>query len=239
MDNIKNPKNITLHPCPICKTQMDVQIVELRKNLAEGEIDLEAITREWRHVCPKCDHETTKFIKTCHYCNTPDDVTSLKKNNMEKDPKKVYYHESCYKKTLIPYYILAFFSILALIAILIGIRYIIKNTGEQNVAVDLVTQAEKMVKSPFGDPKDKELFQQKRNEAKEMCKKSIKINKLYSKSYFVLGQLYCIDKEYKEALPVFIQGEKTAKYNNEIELVKKFQEQLDWLEKEKGLKAKW
>ena len=162
MKELKNPKNIILHPCPICKTQMEVEVVEIRKSLVEGEIDLEAVKKEWRHICTKCHHETTKFIKTCHYCDTPDDISKLVRNLTEKNPDKTYHHESCHSKAQVPYYIIGFAIVLILAGVLLAVRTAMKHSGEEGRAITLTKKAAITLVMPYSpDPSEAELYQQK------------------------------------------------------------------------------
>ena len=233
--DIPKPKNIIFRPCPICKHNMEVELIEIRKQLIEGEIDLNAVTKEWRHVCGKCFHETTKYIKTCHYCKIPDDIDKLVHNQFEREKEKAYYHAECERKSKVPYIIIAISVVLILTGALFGINIMMRSVKEDNQAIALIKEAEKIARNPFpADYNQKELYKQKRIDAIEQCKKAIKINPYYSKSYIVLGQLYLAERNKQEAANTLNQGLKTAKHNNEMELVKQIDKKLDKL-KEEGI----
>ena len=239
MNNIQNIKNIVFHECPICKTSMEVELIEIRKELVEGQIDLEDVKKEWRHVCPKCDHETTKYIKICPYCNIPDDTDKLQYNQMEIRKEKAYYHAECKRKHVIPYIIFGIIGLLILAGAMLVGKMIIQGTKTVDQAPALVKQAKSVLFNPFPpDPAENGIYKERRLKAIEQCKEAIKINPKYSEAYLVLGRLYVTEKILDNAASTLSQGLKTAKYNKEDNIIKEFKKDLKELEKQ-GIKPKW
>jgi len=233
MDNIDipKPKNIVFRPCPICKNPMEVELIEIRKELIEGEIDLKAIIKEWRHVCPKCYHETSKFIKVCHHCGIPDDTDKLIHNQLETIPERAYYHPDCHRKSQTPYIIIGLAIVFILAGLLFGLKLMSDSLKKSDKAITLINEAEIMARNPFpAEPSDYPLYKEKRLNAIKQCHEAIKINPLYSKAYMVLGDLYFVEEQKQESANTYNMGLKTAKSNNEMELVKQFNDKLKKLE---------
>ena len=235
------PKTIILHPCPICKTPMEVELVEIRKQLTEGQIDLEAVTKEWRHVCRKCDHDTTKYIKVCHYCNTPDDISKLSYNATAPIKEKSYFHPGCEKKANLPYPVFGFIIFLIITGIVIGIYYMKKNITENEVP-SLIKKVESLsfnlATYDRNDPEYKKKYEEKKATCLAMCKEALKKDPYYIKTYAVLAHIYSVDGNAQETANMCKLGLNLTKKNKDTTLEKEFKTQLESLRK-KGVLPKF
>ncbi|HPZ06809.1 MAG TPA: hypothetical protein PL110_01730 [Candidatus Eremiobacteraeota bacterium] len=216
MEEIR-PKTIILHPCPMCKTSMEVELIEIKKQLIEGQIDLEDVTKEWRHVCPKCEHDTTKYIKICHYCKVPDDISKLRHNETAVSKAFAYYHPECERKANMPYPIIGALVFLIIVGVLLGIRYVSSKLNKGDVAISCVQKAENLLssigdlsvsfaKDPEDDKKYREKYQKNRDIAINYCLKAKKINPYYGKTYYILAKIYNIDGNPELALKTCNSG---------------------------------
>ncbi len=235
------PKTIILHPCPICKAPMEVELVEIRKELIEGQIDLEAVTKEWRHVCRKCDHDTTKYIKICHYCNTPDDISKLSYNPTAPIKEKSYFHPACEKKANLPYPVFGFILFLIITGIIIGIYYMKKTMTEDEVP-SLIRKAESLSFNlgtyDRNDPEYKKKYEQKKADCMVLCREALKKDPYYIKTYVVLSHIYSVDGNDQETANACKLGLNLTKKNKDFTLEKDFKTQLETLRK-KGILPKF
>jgi len=195
------PKTVILHPCPICKNPMEVELVEIRKQLIEGQIDLQAVTKEWRHICRKCDHDTTKYIKICHYCNTPDDISKLQFNATAPIKEKSYFHPECEKKANLPYPVFGFIIFIIIIGILLGLYFMKKNITNNEVP-SLIKKADSLsfnlINYDRNDPEYKKKYEEKKATCIALCKEAIKKDPYYVKTYEVLARIYNVDSNNQE-----------------------------------------
>ena len=235
------PKTIILHPCPICKAPMEVELVEIRKQLIEGQIDLEDVTKEWRHICTKCDHDTTKYIKICHYCKAPDDISKLNYNATAAIKEKSYFHPGCEKKANLPYPIFGFIVFLIITGIIVGI-YFMKKSVSDNEVPSLIKKADSLSYNlatyDRNDPEYKKKYEEKKANSIELCKEAIKKDPYYIKSYKLLAHIYSVDNNYQETANACKLGLNVAKKNKDITEEKTFNSELEKLRK-KGILPKF
>jgi hypothetical protein len=235
------PKTIIRHPCPICKVPMEVELVEIRKQLIEGQIDLEAVTKEWRHICTKCDHDTTKYIKVCHYCNTPDDISKLSYNATAPIKEKAYFHPGCETKANLPYPVFGFIVFLIITGIIIGIYFMKKNISDNEVP-SLIKKVESLsfnlATYDRNDEEYKKKYEEKKATCIAMCREALKKDPYYIKTYAVLANIYSIDGNDQETANNCKQGLNLTKKKKDVTLEKEFKTQLDKLRK-KGIFPKF
>jgi hypothetical protein len=224
MDNLTNPKNILFHPCPICKTPMEVELIEVRKDILDGTVDLEAVKKEWRHICTKCQHETSKYIKICSYCNIPDDIGQLKCT--QTGPDQTYYHAACDSKSKIPYIIAIITVILLLAGGLVGTKGIGTLFNKDKIA-NSIKEGKRVVYESRNAANDKKAFyEEERTKAKKNCVEAINLDKYNFEIYVVLGELYKYDSQLKEAAALYKQGLILAKFKKDKTMITTFEEEL-------------